>query len=175
MDYDTIVLNQEMVAHAATLEDAVRVNRTVASEVDTFGGILGEFAFAEWFYGDWRRHQVGANKGDVDFPELGVEIKTSVYPFSVWLNLLVREDYAATRSPDAYVQVILDAKTKVATDIPVGTLAYICGWATSAEVSSAPKKDMGSKVASRGGYLCHKIPIRALHPMKELRDALDQG
>ncbi|MFO1535741.1 MAG: hypothetical protein ABR586_08760, partial [Thermoplasmatota archaeon] len=60
--------------------------------MDDVTGILGEFAFAQWFFGDWRKHMVGTNKGQMDF--VNVEVKTSAFPFRETLNLLVREDYA---------------------------------------------------------------------------------
>jgi hypothetical protein len=166
--YPAISMTEAMVNEAALLESSARVNRTKASEIDTLAGILGEFAFAQYFYNDWRQHRVGANKGAVDFDD--IEIKASALPFHGNLHLLVREDYAAKRKPQYYVQVILDVPSKDAISVPIGTPAYICGFATSSEVDNAPKKDFGSKFGGAGGYKCHYIPIRNLHAISELDD-----
>ena len=90
--YPYIILSKEMIENAKKLISDVKVNRTIASKIDTLTGILGEFAFAEYLYGDWRKNNVSHNKGDVDFDM--IEVKASAFPFRDTLNLLVREDYA---------------------------------------------------------------------------------
>lgn len=168
-DYPKIILTDEMIASAKELAEKVRVKRTVASKIDTLTGILGEFAFAQYFYGDWKKHRVGSNKGDADFAD--IEVKTSAYPFSEKLHLLVREDYARKRKPQFYVQVIIDAHSDKAEDIRPGTPACICGFASSDEVDHAPKRDFGSKFGVQGGYQCHYIRISALHLMDTFKAA----
>ena len=81
-----------MINEALRLIPITQVNRTIASKIDTLTGHLGEFAFAQYFFRDWRSHNVGWNKGEPDFGK--IEIKTSAFPFNNRLNLLVREDYA---------------------------------------------------------------------------------
>ncbi len=169
--YPTIEITDEMIAAAKRLVHTVQVNRTVASRIDTLTGILGEFVFAQYLTGNWRNHRVGANRGEVDFPDL--EVKTSAYPFREDLNLLVREDYAAKRKPGFYVQIIIDVPVATASEIASGTKAYICGYASSEEVDKAPRKDFGSKVGRHGGYQCHHIQISALHPMNAFRSAYE--
>ncbi|MCD6336404.1 MAG: hypothetical protein J7M27_13955 [Candidatus Latescibacteria bacterium] len=170
----TVILTEEMIEAARALISATRVRRTVASGIDTLTGILGEFAFAEYFYNDWRQNRVGENKGEVDFE--GIEIKASAFPFSDRLNLLVREDYAQKRKPAFYVQIILDVPSRHADTIFPGTKALVCGWATAEEVDRAPKRDFGSKMGGRGGYSCHYIRISALHPMEAFRrKTLERG
>lgn len=164
--HSKITITPEMLAEAQRLIPQTRVNRTVASPVDTLAGHLGEFAFAAYFFGDWRQHRVGQNKGEADFGD--VEIKTSAYPFSEKLHLLVREDYAKKRKPAAYVQVIIDLPSPQAAEIFSGTTAILCGFADAAAVDAAPKKDFGSKFGSEGGYQCHFIRIDQLRPMAEL-------
>lgn len=162
-EFDSIIINKEMIDEAKKLVEQVRVNRTIASNIDTLTGILGEFVFAEYIFNDWRKNRVGMNKGDVNFVD--IEIKTSAFPFNENLNLLVREDYAAKRKPRFYVQIIIDVESPTAADIKENTRAYIVGWATCDEVDNAPQKDFGSKFGGYGGYKCHYIPIRKLHPM----------
>ena len=164
-----VVLTDEMIADAKCLVPSAQVHRTVASKIDTLTGHLGEFAFAQYFWGDWRRHLVGQNKGDVDFP--AVEVKTSAFPFRETLNLLVREDYAEKRKPPFYVQVIVDVDSPKADCIKPGTRAYICGYASAEEVDGSPLRDFGSKFGGRGGYRCHHIMIRDLHPIEGFADA----
>ncbi len=165
--YPIVEISSEMIDEAKKLVEKVKVNRTIASKIDTLTGILGEFAFARYLYGDWKKNRVGKNKGEVDFDD--IEIKTSAFPFRETLNLLVREDYAQKRKPPFYVQIIIDVKDKKASNIMPGTKAYIAGWATAKEVDNSPKCDFGSKLSSRGGYKCHFIQIKDLHPMDNFR------
>lgn len=161
--YPFTYITPEMLAEAEKLIPATRVNRTVASEIDTLTGHLGEFVFAKYLFGDWRKHRVGENKGAADFDD--IEIKTSAFPFSERLNLLVREDYAQKRKPAFYVQIILDVSSRSANRIPPDVRAYVCGYATAAEVDAAPLRDFGSKFGGSGGYRCHYISIKNLHPI----------
>ena len=99
----TITITNEMINEAQKLVGQVKVHRTIASEIDTLAGILGEFVFAEYFFDDWKKHRVGKNKGESDFPN--IEIKTSAFQFNERLNLLVREDYVEKRKPKFYVKL----------------------------------------------------------------------
>ncbi len=166
-EYPVVIITKEMIDEAKKQIDKVKVNRTIASKIDTLTGVLGEFAFAQYMYGDWRKNRVGENKGEVDFVD--IEIKTSAFPFRDTLNLLVREDYALKRKPPYYVQIIIDVKDKKADNIVAGTKAYIAGWATNEEVDNAPKRDFGSKLSNYGGYKCFYIQIRNLHPMNSFK------
>jgi hypothetical protein len=166
--YPTVMINKDMIKSAMQLIEHVKVQRTVASKIDTLTGILGEYVFAEYFYGDWRKNRVGENKGDEDFED--IEIKTSAFPFSEKLNLLVREDYANKRKPKFYIQVIIDVNSPRSTAIVPGTSAYICGFATAKQVDTAPKRDFGSKFGGAGGYKCHYIGITGLRPMTDFEE-----
>jgi hypothetical protein len=171
-EYPSVTLTADMIEEASALIPVTRVMRTIASRIDTLTGHLGEFAFAEYSLGSWRKHRVGQNKGAVDFGD--IEIKTSAFPFRDTLSLLVRQDYAAKRKPPFYVQVIVDVASKKAASIPPGTRAYICGFASAEEVDASPVMDFGSKFGGPGGYLCHHTTIRDLHPIQELRGAYDR-
>ncbi len=161
-----------MLDEATKFVSAVEVKRTKASPFDTLTGILGELAFAEYFYGDFRKNNVGNNKGKSDFRD--VEIKTSAFPFSTHLHLLVRADYKEKRKPPFYIQIILNIPHTDSADIPVGTQAILCGFATSDEVEHAPKKDFGSKLCSSDSYECFYIPIMKLHPMTDFARVLER-
>ncbi len=167
-EYPIVIITQEMIDEARKLIDKVKVNRTIASKIDTLTGIIGEFVFAQYMYGNWRKNRVGENKGDVDF--IDIEIKTSAYPFRDTLNLLVREDYALKRKPPYYIQIIIDVKDKKADNIIAGTKAFIAGWATNQEVDNAPKRDFGSKLSKYGGYKCFYIQIKNLHSMNRFKE-----
>jgi len=167
MNYVDVIISKEMLDYAASVQDHISVNRTRASEIDTLTGAIGELAFADWFFGDWSLHDLTSTKGLIDFND-AIEIKTSAYPFSDRLNLLVRSDYAAARKPQIYVQTIVNVTDTRARQIAPGTICRLSGWATHSEVMSAPLKDFGSKLGGRGGYLCHYIQIRNLHSMSAL-------
>lgn len=167
----SITISGEMIETARRQEGSVTVVRTKASAIDTLSGILGEYVFAQYFYGDWKSNNVGRNKGRLDFPL--VEVKTSSFPLRQNLHLPVREDYATRRKPPFYVLIILDVRNSKATSIDAGTRAYLCGWATAEEVGKAPLRDMGSKYGSRGGYRCRCVCMTDLHPMSEFRQAYE--
>jgi len=165
--YPHIIISQEMIDEAKRLIPQTKVERTIASKIDTLTGHLGEFVFAQYFFNDWRKNFVGKNKGESDFGDF--EIKTSAFPFNRKLNLLVREDYARKRKPKFYVQLIIDVASHLADSIPANSRAYLCGYATCEEVNKAPLKDFGSKLGDKGGYRCHYISITKLKPVRELR------
>lgn len=165
MGYVDIAITRDMIDEAERLQEVVRVHRTKASPIDSLVGLLGEFIFAEWFLGDFRLHDAQSTKGKTDFFESSIEIKTSAFPFRDSLNLLVREDYAAKRKPNFYVQVIIDMPMRSSRSIQEGYIGRISGWASSSEVDNAPLKDFGSKSGGRGGYRCHYIPIKKLQSM----------
>ena len=164
MKYIDIPVTAEMIYYANSIADDVKVNRTVASPIDTLTGLIGELAFGQWYLGDWRRHDAQATKGKVDFEDR-IEVKTSAYPFSANLNLLVREDYAEKRWPEYYVQVIIDTPVRNVRTLEPGWNCRIAGWATSDDIDAAPLRDFGSKGGGRGGYRCRYIPISQLNPM----------
>ncbi|WP_311761463.1 hypothetical protein [Paracoccus broussonetiae] len=155
-----------MLEFAGAVADKVAVARTKASSIDTMTGIIGELAFAEWFLGDWQKHDILNTKGFPDF-DGRIEIKTSTFPFSDRLNLLVRQDYAAARQPECYVQIIIDAPVRGPKAIEAGWVCRISGWATSADVDAAPLRDFGNVWGGRGGYKCHHISISNLRDMDE--------
>lgn len=167
-NYPFVIISSEMIEEATRLVPAARVERTVASKIDTLTGHLGEFAFAQYMFGDWKKHLVGKNKGQSDFEKY--EIKTSAFPLNNKLNLLVREDYARKRKPDYYIQIIIDVPSHKAESIAPNTKAYLCGYATASEVDQAPLKDFGSKLSDAGGYKCHYISIAKLKPVEHLKN-----
>jgi hypothetical protein len=171
--YPKIIVSVEMIKSAKALIDVVKVNRTVASKIDTITGILGEFVFAEYYFGDWEKNRVGDNKGDVDFDR--IEIKTSAYPFNENLNLLVREDYANKRKPEFYIQIIIDVESPKSSSISPNTTAYICGFATAEQVDASPKRDFGSKFGGDGGYKCHYIRITELWSMADFKEVYERS
>lgn len=161
-----------MLEEAARLSPTVQVARTQESEVDTLGGILGEFAFAEWFTGDWRgTHEVGRNKGRADFGGI-VEVKASVYPFRETLHLVVREDYGGKPKP-LYVQVIISTATTAKKSIVPGTPAILCGYAYHEDVATAKLSRMAMGGGRYTGYQAFQIPIGNLRSMDGFRAAYE--
>lgn len=161
--YPHIIITEEMLRAAEEVKESVKVNRTKCSKNDTLVGIIGEYAFAQYYLGDWKNNTVGSNKGKVDFKD--TEIKASAYPFSEKLNLLVREDYALKRKPKYYVQLIIDVPHKSDCDITAGLKVYVCGYATHEELMNSQRRDFGNKSGyGSGGYSCFYIPITQLRP-----------
>ncbi|GAB4379436.1 MAG: hypothetical protein Kow0042_28830 [Calditrichia bacterium] len=167
--YPWVTIDRQMIQAAQKLVADVQVQRTIASPFDTLSGILGELAFAEYYFGDWRKHRVGKNKGESDFPD--IEIKTSAFPLGDKLHLLVREDYARKRKPPFYIQIIIDLPSTEIEEIPAGSRACLCGFATARQIEAAPLKDFGSKYGGKGGYRCHYIAINQLTPMENFGEA----
>ena len=159
--------------YANRVESMLKIERTKTSPQDSQIGVLGEIAFANWLTGEWSWHDPTVRKGLVDF-ENSVEVKTSAFVWSQRLNLLVREDYASSRSPEFYVQVIIDMKSRVEKSIKTGMDMILCGYASHAEVKNAPLRDFGSKFGGLGGYRCHFIPVKDLHSMETLKKHLSQ-
>jgi hypothetical protein len=151
-----------MLDTANELIDDVRVHRTKTSPVDTLAGILGEFAFAEWYNGDWRENEVGDTVGRPDFED-SIEVKTSVFPLSSRLNLPIREDYAISRQPDYYVWCCIDVPSKNEKDIFPGLEIAVVGWATGEEAHASPVGNMGWVQS----YRCHLTPVPQLRAMTE--------
>ena len=54
-NYPIVTITAEMLALAKELVPGNEVNRTKASEIDTLTGHLGELAFAQYFYGDFKK------------------------------------------------------------------------------------------------------------------------
>ena len=164
--YD-IALTDGMLNYAKSVEQQIKVNRTIASPKDTIVGSIGELAFAQWFLGDYKNHDLTATKGKIDFFN-SIEVKTSAFPYSEKLNLLVRNDYAKKRIPSVYVQIIIDINPKKIKELNLysGLICKLCGWASHNEVIKAPLKDFGNKWGGKGGYKCHFIPISKLNSME---------
>jgi len=77
-DCDFIILTREI--YEATLKKIeekpnIDIDRDKASPVDTISGAAGEFLWAEYYYGDYRKNTVGSNKGKNDF--IDTEVKCS--------------------------------------------------------------------------------------------------
>lgn len=170
--YQSILITNDMFAYANEASKHTSVNRTIASPFDTLSGLLGELAFAQWFLGDWGKHDVYNTKGKSDFFN-EIEIKTSAFPFSDRLNLLVREDYAQKRKPLFYVQTILNIPSRDTKKIEPGISIILAGYATAKEIDAAPLRDFGSKFGGRGGYRCHYIQISQLKDMSLFKDAYE--
>ena len=147
-----------MLEYASEAAKVTAVHRTVASPYDTIAGLIGELIFAEYIYGDFKKHNLYDTKGKSDFFD-EIEIKTSAFPFRDNLNLLVRSDYAKKRKPKFYIQIILDIPSRNSKQIDPGVEGIICGYATADDIDNAPLKDFGSKFGGRGGYQCHFIQI----------------
>lgn len=165
-----IKITNAMLVFAKEKEKDVAVMRTKTSPVDALAGAIGEVAFAQWFYGDWRKNEVGLNQGRPDFEGL-VDVKTSVYPLSNRLNLPIREDYARARCPALYVWCCINVPSPYEKDIRSGLDVAIVGWTTGKKGNSAPLGYMGW-VRS---YRCHLTPVPELETMETFQSAVERA
>lgn len=163
-----IKITMAMLAFAKKKEKEVNVSRTKTSPVDSLAGAIGEIAFAKWFYGDWKKNEVGLNKGRADFEGL-IEVKASVYPLSNRLNLPIREDYARSRFPALYVWCCIDIPTRYNKEIRPGLYVAIVGWTTGEKAHAAPLGYMGW-VRS---YQCRLTPVPELQTMQTFAKAVE--
>jgi len=162
-DILTVVLPLDAFERAHKI--APGINRHKASDTvssDTVIGVLGEMAWAQLRYGSWDVINQMGPIGTID--DDNVEVKCSKTKLRVNLNLLAKEEYVKRRSPDYYVQFILEDNN-----------CHLVGWATGNEVETAPLKDFGTKFGRGAGYRCHYIPIKKLHkPIELLRILKDE-
>lgn len=170
MNRPIINITAEHLEAANSLVPSMRVHRTRVSPVDTLGGILGEFIFAQWLTGDWRNHEVGSNKGKADLLGL-IEVKTSVYPFNENLNLVIREDYGA-KFKDVYVQNIINVSDAYRKAIAPGTQVIICGFATHHEATKNPPLQMTMRGGLKTPYKVFRTPISELQSMQGFKNYL---
>lgn len=161
-----------MIESAKQRAPDLKVNRTRTSRFDTLYGIIGEYCFAQWLFGDWISHSQVDTKGKIDFVQ-GIEVKTSAFPFSEKLNLLVREDYVHKRKPRFYVQTIIDLPNRHEHNLEPDFNCILAGYATGEDVENAPLRDFGSKFGGYGGYKCRFISIANLKSVVELRNLID--
>ena len=153
-----IEITAEMMHQAMKLRDEITVNRTRENDQDAVIGALGEFAFAEWKYGDWRKNNVGKSKGKHDFKG-GIEIKTSARKYSPTLHLMVREDYAQSRIANFYVQALIDAEP--GERIGEGCAVFLVGFCKGETVKEAAVMDFW------GAFRVKAVPFYRLSPMEE--------
>lgn len=165
MQRPTIEITEEIFCYAQEMIAKTRVYRTQASQHDTMTGNLGELAFAEWYFGDWRKNTLGASKGRPDFGD--IEIKTSAYPFRESLNLKVRSDYADRRTPSHYVQQIINIPARGAPPA-VGQKVVICGFCVGSDLKQIGQlKPEITNTSSAAGYSCWNVSLSKLSPMSE--------
>lgn len=94
-----------------------------------------------------------------------IEVKTSKTRISPYSHLMVREDYAQRRQPDVYVLVLLPQSQPIFAERD----AFVCGWATHAEVIARPLHERRSHhTGHTQGFRCHEIAVRELHPLTQL-------
>jgi hypothetical protein len=160
-------IDASMRQRAKKEEAARRIDRTRASPVDAYIGILGELVWAKLRYGDISRFDTLHTKGKVDDASaaVSVEVKTSKTAVHAGAHLMVREDYARSRRPDYYVLVLISSAQRDGEEVD----GCVCGWATHDEVISAPLIERKStKTGSSQGYRCYEVAARDLHLLSEL-------
>ncbi len=159
-------LSKELIQSAKDIIPKTKVNRTIASKNDTLVGNIGELAFAQYLLGDFRASNLGSNKGKEDL--FGIEIKCSIRPYRENLNLLVREDYALRRSPEVYVQLLIDQDADK--EINENSSVVVCGWTKHSNVMQSTPKDFGCSFKKDSGYRCFSVPFSQLNSMEGFKE-----
>lgn len=158
-----------------------QMQRTRASPADAYIGTLGELVWAQLRYGSYAGFDTLHSQGKVDDHgsvnplepiveigikiEIGIEIKTSKTRVSPHSHLMVREDYARRRQPDFYVLVLIPHTQAPSAERD----AFVCGWASHAEVIARPPIERISTHTGRTqGFRCYEVAAADLHPLHEL-------
>ena len=89
--YPSVLVTKEMIEDSMERAPSVTVHRTKASNLDTVYGIIGEYCFAVWLYGEWKSHSKLDTKGKLEIMA-DIEVKTSAYRFSDNLTLFDLQD-----------------------------------------------------------------------------------
>lgn len=162
-----VVIDADMRERAKRIAAERQIQRTRASPVDAYVGVLGELVWAKLRYGDISQRRVLGAKGQVDDISLGaqIEIKTSKTAVHEGIHLMVREDYAHARQPTAYVLVLIPKEQTDGEEVT----AFVCGWATHEEVLKGQLCERHSHKTGRSqGYRCYEIAACDLHPVEDL-------
>ena len=166
-----IPIDEALRARALADSSLRQMSRTRASSQDAYIGTLGELVWAKLRYGDWTRFDTLNTRGKSDDAGTGeanagdVEVKTSKTRVADSSHLMVREDYALKRQPRFYVLVLVpqDQPPRMERD------AYVCGWATHAEVIARPPIERVSRHTQRPqGFRCYEVRCGDLHPLHTL-------
>ncbi|MCW1969816.1 MAG: hypothetical protein KIH69_017015 [Anaerolineae bacterium] len=165
-----VEIDETMRARAQREVAARQIHRTRASPFDTYVGILGELVWAKWRYGATEQFDTLGTRGKSDDGDC--EIKTSKTRVSEYSHLMVREDYAQKRQPKCYVLVLISSEQALNAE----TEAFVCGWATHADVVAKPPRERISNHTGRSqGYRCYEIRAADLKPMSSLIAHLSSG
>lgn len=162
-----VAITEEMRSVARSSLNARKMTRTRASHVDTWVGVLGEIVWSHFRYGDIHRLNYAGTAGRVDDDGGNAQVEVKTSKTNVWLrsHLMVRTDYARSRSPSHYVLVLIPGDQ----DDHQENTAYICGWASHDEVLCAPVRTRKSgKTGTSQGYECHEVPCLDLHPLSDM-------
>jgi len=165
-----IAIDETLRARARADAAVRQMSRTRASQQDAYIGTLGELVWAKLRYGDWSHFDTLHTRGKSDDAGSGdsagdVEIKTSKTRISTSSHLMVREDYALKRQPAFYVLVLVpqDQPPQQERD------AYVCGWASHAEVIARPPIERISRHTQRPqGFRCYEVGCGDLKPLHTL-------
>jgi len=166
-----IPIDEAMRIRARCDGDLRQMRRTRASPYDAYIGTLGELVWVKLRHGHIENFDTLNTRGQVDDVAMvmheswQIEVKTSKTRISPYSHLMVREDYAQRRQPDVYVLVLLPQSQPIYAERD----AFVCGWATHAEVIARPLRERHSHHTGQAqGFRCHEIPVRELRPLSEL-------
>ncbi len=166
MSHINIQITPEMLDAANEFAPRVAEAREFATRRSQQTFLIGEFAFAQWLFNDWERHNFRETNCQSNFMD-STEIRSSACPFRDTLHIFAKQPYVNRRNADYYVCVIIDTPTSHVDELQAGLICKICGWATDAEIKSSDLKDALKADGRPAGYQSYYRPIGLLHPMNE--------
>ncbi len=165
MCYIDIEITHDMLAAAIEFMPNVRGTRDITTDRSAQLFLISEFAFAEWFLGDWRRHPFRETNCETNFMDSTEMRSSAARYFSNRLKLLVKQPYVNIRNANYYVNAIIVTHETHVPALQAGWTCRICGWETDAEVRAAPVDYFPVGDGHPARFRCHYIPISDLQPM----------
>lgn len=170
-DCPWMIITEELLQEAKSLIPKIQLHNERANEFDALTGTIGELAFAEWLYGDFRKHTVGRNFGKADFK--GIEIKTSLHTLTNSRHLIAKASYVESRPAAFYVQCFCNSSTPRRGPL-VGDTVFIAGWLAKDELLKLGREHWEvTRDGEQTGIRTLRVPLPRLNPMGQFREAYE--
>lgn len=168
-DCPWVVITEELFQEAKRLIPQIQLQNDRANEFDALTGTVGELAFAQWFYGDFRSHSVGRNFGKSDFE--GIEVKTSLHTLTSARHLIAKASYVETRPAAFYVQCFCNSSTPRRGPL-IGDTVFVAGWLAKEQLLNLGRENWEvTRDGENTGIRTLRVPLPRLNPMEEFKEA----
>lgn len=168
-DCPWVIITEELLEEAKSLIPRIQLHNERANDFDALTGTIGELAFAQWIYGDFRKHTVGRNFGKSDFE--GIEVKTSLHTLTRNRHLIAKASYVEARPAAFYVQCFVNSSTPRRGPL-VGDTVFIAGWLTKDQLLKLGREHWEiTREGKPTGIRTLRVPLPRLNPMEGFSDA----